>query len=673
MKKIKKLIMFIFLMCINIKTSYAAIKVIPSETFLGIDYSQNLRIANTNSNNISWSSSNINVVLVDNGKIIGVNKGEAYVKVYDGDSVAVCKVKVIDNYVPVQSVRLSKTGESLLLNSVIKLEPIIYPTNASNKKPTYISSNTQVASVDDNGYVTTKKLGTANISVSLEDNVVIYKITVVDKISLQGISVQPSVQLKPNGTVQLNVSYNPNNATDKDVTFSTSNANIATVSNTGLVRAKNPGTAIITVTSKDGGHVATSKITVINNSTSNNPTTNPQVTTTSPQTTQSSSGVNVKLRGIVLNKTTLSLNVNEEELLTVSYNPSDATDKSIIWKSSDPSVATVSDKGRVKAVSVGTTTISAISNDGHYEAKCTLTVNENIGGGDLKLKNIRLSNDRLDMIMGTEKTLEIIYTPSNAANKDVIWTSSDESVATVANGKIKALAVGTTKITVVSNDGGYEDKCYVRVYSNAPVENITFRNESETIYLGYSITLDTILTPEDSLLQNPIWTSSDESVATVNNGVVNALKVGVTTITVSDEKNEKSASIVVTVIKKPPDKLEVTIDGYDLNFDPKVKNYTLTIGGESYLIINTNYDKENIVINGNRDLKNGSIITITASGYNTGKTTYVINIKKRGFNIIYFIAIVSVILIVNLIRIIISNARNKNKSVGLSKNKKRKR
>ncbi len=673
MKKIKKLIFIIFLMCINIKTSYAAIKVIPGETFLGIDYSQHLRIANTGSNDISWSSSNINVVLVDNGKIIGVNKGEAYVKVSDGDTVAVCKVKVIDNYVPVQSVRLSKTGESLLLNSVIKLEPIIYPANASNKKPIYISSNSQVASVDENGYVTAKKLGTANISVSLEDNVVVYKINVVDKISLQGISVQSSVQLKTNGTVQLNVSYNPSDATDKDVTFSTSNANIATVSNTGLVRAKNPGTATITVTSKDGGHIATSKITVIANSTPNNPVTTKPVTTTSPQTTQSSNVSNIRLKSIYLNTTTLALNVNEEEVLSVIYNPNNATDKSVVWKSSDPNVATVSDNGRLKAVSVGTTVISAISNDGHYEAKCTLTVNENNTVDDRKLKNIRFSEDKINLKKGNEKTLEVIYTPSNAINKELTWTSSDESVVTVTNGKIKALSIGTARITVISNDGGYEDKCHVRVYSDAPVEAINFNNERETVYLGYSLTLEPILTPEDSLLENAIWISSDESVATVENGVVNALKVGTTTISVSDESNKIFASIIVMVIKKPPEKLEVTVEGYDLNFDPKVKDYTLAIGGESSLIIKTNYDEENIVINGNRDLKNGSIITITAKGYNTGKSTYVINIKKKGFNIIYFIAIVSIILIVNLIRIIITNARNKSKNMSLGGNKRRKR
>ena len=670
MKKIKKLIFIIFLMCINIKTSYAVVKVIPSETFLGIDYSQNLKIADTESNDISWSSSNINVVIVEGGKIIGVNKGEAYVKVTDGIGVAVCKVKVIDNYVPVQSVRLSSNGESLLLGSVVKLEPIIYPINASNKKPTYISSNVGVASVDANGYVTAKKLGTANISVTIEDRVAIYKVTVVDKITLQGISVQSAIQLKPNGTAQLNVSYNPSNATDKDVSFRTSNSNIATVSNTGLVRAVSPGTATITVTSNDGGHVATSKITVVANSTPTNPVTSPQTTTREPTTQSGGVSNSIKLKGIMLNQTSLTLNVNEEEILSVIYNPTNATDKTVTWRSSNESVATVNN-GRIKTISAGTTIISAISSDGHYEAKCTLTVSENASGDERKLKNIRLSQDKINVKVGDERNLEVIYTPSNANNKSLIWTSSDEAVAIVDNnGKINALSVGTTKITVVSNDGGYEDKCYVKVYSNAPIESIAFQNESETIYLGYVVTLEPILVPENSLLENAVWTSSDETVATVSNGVVNALKVGTTTITVSDEKMEKTASIVVSVIKKPPEKLEVTIEGYDLNFDPTVKDYTLKIGSESSLIIKTNYDEENIVISGNRDLKNGSIVTITANGYNTGKTTYVINIKKTGFNVITFIAVVSIILIVNLIRIIISNARNKTIK---SKSKKRKR
>ena len=666
MKKIKKLIFIIFLMCINIKTSYAAIKVIPSEISLGVDYSQNLVVYDTGSNNISWTSSNPNIVTVNNGKIVGVNKGEAYVKVTDGLSVALCKVKIIDNYVPVQSIKLSQSGGNLVLNDTIKLEPIISPINASNKTPTYISSNAGVASVDSNGNVTAKKIGTANISVLIENKVVIYKVNVVDRVLLQGISVQPAISLKTNGTAQLVVTFNPSDATDKTVSFSTSNPNVAVVSDSGLVRAKAPGTAIITVVSNDGWYEAASKITVTGNSTSQNPVTN-QPTTSSQTNTNNN---NIKLKSISLNKTTLSLNVNEEATLSVTYNPSNATDKSVTWKSSNTGVVTVSSDGKVKAVFQGTATITVTSNDGKYEAKCNVTVqdnstnnngsgNENNTTTEIRLKGIKLSQNRLDIKKGTENILDVIYTPDDATDKSVTWFSSNPEVATVTDGKIKALSIGNTTIRVTSANGYYQDKCDVYVYSDLPIEEIAFEKDTQTVYVGYTITLKTITTPENTLLENPVWTSSNEYVAMVDNGVVTAIDVGSVTITVSDEKNEIVASTIVEVIEKPLPKLEVTIKGYDLNFDPDTKNYKLTIGNESTLDIKTNYEEENVVIAGNHDLKNNSIITITVKGNGDTKNTYVISIKKKGVGIIYFIVIASILLTVNLIRIILNSAKKK--------------
>ena len=188
---------------------------------------------------------------------------------------------------------------------------------------------------------------------------------------------------------------------------------------------------------------------------------------------------------------------------------------------------------------------------------------------------------------------------------------------------------------------------------------IKFDLDTQTVYVGSTTTLNFITTPDNTLLEDPIWTSSDEYVATVIDGVVTAIDEGIATIMVSDTKNEIVASTIVEVIEKPLPELAITIDGYDLKFDPNVKDYTLVIGKESSLSITTNYDSKKVVIAGNRDLKNGSIITVTVPGNDGTKITYVINIKKKGLNIIYFIAIISVLLIVNLIRIVISNTKKK--------------
>jgi len=646
-------------MCINIKSISASIKIMPDEISLGVNYTQNLKVSNTASNNITWTSSNPNVVSVSNGKITGINTGEAYIKATDGLTIALCKVTIIDNYVGVTSISLSKNEETLLLNSTIKLNPTILPINASNKNPIYVSSSPDIVSVTSSGYVTAKKVGSANISITIENKVAIYKVNVVDKIALESIKTQSAMTLKQNGTAKLSITYTPENATDKTVTWKSSNPGIVSVDNDGNIKGISPGSATITIISNDGSHVATSKITVTGNNISNN--NNTTTNQNNNQTTTKSSN-SVKLIGISLNKTTLSLNINEEQTLSVTYNPNNVTDKTVTWKSSNKDIVTVDNSGKIKAISPGLATITVTSNDGKYEAKCSVTVIEpttDNSNNDKKLTSIQLSEEKLILKEGKETKLEVIYNPSDATNKEVTWSSSDEDIVTVNNGIITAISPGTAEIKAISSDGNFEDKCNITVYSNLPLESIKFEKERQTIYVGYTIVLNTIATPENTMFDNPIWSSSNEEVAIVEDGVVTALNVGTTTITLSGENDEIKASTIVNVIEKPADKLEITIDGYDLKFDPNNKNYTLTIGSETSLNIKTNYDESKVAIGGNRDLKNGSIITVTVTENNNTKTTYVISIKKKGFSIIYFIAIISVLLILNIIRILINNKKKK--------------
>ena len=660
MKKIKVFIFIIFIMMFNIKTSYATIKITPDEIFIGINYSQQLKYSNSASNNITWQSSNPNIVTVNNGKIVGINKGEAYIKVSDGFTLALCKVKVIDNYVQVTSIKLEQNEVTLLLNDSTKIISTILPINASNKIPTYISSNEDIATVNPNGYVTAKKLGQASISVSIEDKVAIYKVNVVDKISLESIKVQSSIKLKQNQTGKLTVTYSPQNATDKTVRWQSSNTNIVTVDNNGNVRAISPGTATITVTSNDGNHVAKSQITVITNSTV--AATNNEPTTTSSVTNTESASITVKLNSISLNYTSLSLNIGEDRNLIVTYNPDNATNKNVTWKSSDSKIVKVDNKGQITAVAEGIATITVTSNDGKHEAKCNVTVtnsDDNEQNSTQKLRGIKLNENQIKLKKGREQTLEVTYTPSDASNKEITWTSNNEEVATVKDGKITAVSIGTAEILVTSIDGNYKDRCSVTVYSDLPIESSTFEKEKQTVYVGNTITLTTISTPENTIIEKPVWTSSDEGSATVEDGVVTGIAVGKTTITVSDENGDITASTTVYVIERPLGKLSITIEGYDLKFDPDVKNYTLNIGDESELNIKTNYDSSRVTIGGNRDLKNGSIITISVVGNNNIKNTYVINIKKKGFNIIYFIGIISVLLIANLVRLLIKSKKKK--------------
>lgn len=153
-----------------------------------------------------------------------------------------------------------------------------------------------------------------------------------------------SVALTEGQTTTLAATVSPSGA-DQKVTWTTSNSSVASVSSTGKVTAKNPGTANIIVTTVEGGYTATCTVTVTEKA----------------------------VTGVKLNKTSMSLDVGNTSTLTATISPSGANN-SVIWSSSDPSVATVSSTGKVTAVKAGTTTIMVKTANGGYTAACTVTV-----------------------------------------------------------------------------------------------------------------------------------------------------------------------------------------------------------------------------------------------------------------------------------------------------------
>ena len=103
--------------------------------------------------------------------------------------------------------------------------------------------------------------------------------------------------------------------------------------------------------------------------------------------------------------------------------------------------------------------------------------------------------------------------------------------------------------------------------------------------------------------------------------------------------------------------MNIKIEGYDLKFNPDIKIYTLEIGNESSLKISTNVDENKVRINGNQNLKDGSIITINIT--DEENIRYIINIKQKKDVTIYFIAAISILLLINLIRIMVKNKKKK--------------
>lgn len=248
--------------------------------------------------------------------------------------------------------------------------------------------------------------------------------------------------------------------------------------------------------------------------------------------------VPIAVTSITLDSTSITLVEGENHTLTATISPSNAENQKVLWSSNTSSVASVKD-GIVTAIKVGTATITAKSDDGGKTATCEVTVSAKV----YPVTEVTLNKTSYEMTEGDEFTLTATVNPENATNKNVSWSSSNTSVATVDNGKVTALTTGTATITVKTEDGNKTATCEITVNAKVyPVTGVTLNKTSYEMTEGDEVTLTATVSPENATNKNVSWSSSNTSVATVDNGKVKALKAGTATITVKTEDGDMTAT-----------------------------------------------------------------------------------------------------------------------------------
>ena len=179
----------------------------------------------------------------------------------------------------------------------------------------------------------------------------------------------------------------------------------------------------------------------------------------------------------------------------------------------------------------------------------------NVESAFVDVESVSLNKSETTITIGGTETLTATVAPDNATDKTVTWTSSDESVATVANGVVTAVGVGEAVITATA--GEKSATCTVTV-APIPVSSVTLNKGETTIAIGGTETLTATVAPDNATDKTVTWTSSDETVATVDNGVVTAVAVGTATITAT--AGEQSATCTVTVNDPQVDEVVALID-----------------------------------------------------------------------------------------------------------------
>ena len=254
---------------------------------------------------------------------------------------------------------------------------------------------------------------------------------------------------------------------------------------------------------------------------------------------------NVVVTGVSLDKSSITLPVGQTETLSATVTPENATNKNVIWSSSSPSVATVKN-GVVTAKTAGTAAITVTTVDGSKTATCTVTVNP----AAVAVTDVSLNKTRTTLTVGDKVTLTATVAPANATNKAVTWTSDNESVATVANGVVTAKAAGTAVITVSSVDGNKTATCTVTVNpGTAAVTGVTLNENRITLTVGGYKRLSATVAPANAANKTVTWASDNNSVATVENGIVMAVAAGEAVIRATTEDGGFTAECHVVVNK----------------------------------------------------------------------------------------------------------------------------
>ncbi len=562
--------------------------------------------------NVSYTSSNSSVAVVENGKIKALAEGSANITVsFAGDD----KYAAAENKTIAVTVTLNEASVSVnnaTLDLLVGDEFIVVVTTSpEGLGVTFTPDNSGVVSVDENGVVTALKEGTATVKVSVGGDGV-YALNTTDvtvtvkKIPTEISLANSTVDMKVNEEIAAGASLTP--ADVGNVSYTSSNSSVAVVEN-GKIKALAEGSANITVSfAGDDKYAAaenkTIAVTVTLNEASvsvNNATLDLLVgdefivvVTTSPEglgvtfTPDNSGVVSVDENGVVtalkegtatvkvsvggdgvyaLNTTDVNvtvkkiptsisvdvdnvdMKVGDEVKINATLSPADAGE--LDYTSSDVSVVTVNGIGELIAVGDGTAVITvSFFGDDKYAAAESKNVTVTVTKVDT---SIDVDVNSVDMKVGDEVKINATLSPADAGN--VTFTSSNSSVVSVdAKGNVKAVGAGKANITVsFAGDDKYSAAENKTIAVTVSLRDASVSAEDMELNVGDSAAVVPVTAPEGL---NVTYVPDNSGVVTVENGVVTAVKEGTAKITLTVGGDgvyaENSTTITVTVNKHNP-------------------------------------------------------------------------------------------------------------------------
>lgn len=460
---------------------------------------------NATMKNFTWTSSNPEIVTVDNGYITGIKEGKALITV----KLEEFDVEIVDTMeVLVGNADDSENEEdtiNIALNETHQIK--------SNQGDKYIITDYTLANITDSGLIEPLKEGSTTINI----------------ISLDGKTKKISLNITKESIIALNTSsikivkeeeYQLKSNHSNSIEWYSNNIKVATVED-GLVKGINDGEAIITVVDKNN-NIDKVKVTV--------------------------KGSGVLVKSISLEKEELTLETGKTYQIKPTILPTNATNKSVTYETTDTRVATVNDKGLISAKSSGICIITAYASNNKTASIKLIVLSNNI-----TLDSLDVSPSSITIAKGENYQLTTILTPSNATDKKVVWTSKDNGIVSVNNGLITGNKIGTTYIEATSS--GITSKVEVIVENKrsdiVEISSLDLVESNATMKIGTKKTLEVTYLPTNATNKSFIWTSSDSNVAKVSStGIISALRKGSAIITCKSS-NGKKDTVTINVINNP--------------------------------------------------------------------------------------------------------------------------
>jgi len=497
---------------------------------------------------ILWTSSDTSIAIISStGVVTALQTGNVIIKATSSSNPNISKTVNIIIFKPiinVVSITITSYSNTINIGESKTFYAQVQPLNATDPSILWTSSDTSIAIVSSTGVVTALQTGnviitamsSSNPKISKTVNITIFKpIINVDSITITSYSITLNIGESKTFIAQVQ----PLNATDPSILLTSSDTSIAIVSSTGVVTALQTGNVIIKATSSSNPNISKTVI----------------ITIFKPI---------INVDSITITSYSNTLNIGESKTFYAQVQPVDATDPSILWTSSDTSIAIVSSTGVVIALQTGNVNITVMSvSNKNISKTITITIFKSI----VEVKSISLLKELDTINLGETKTINSQINPANATEPSIIWSSSDTNIASVSTlGVITALQTGNVFITATSVSNPTISKT-VNITINKPiidVVSISFFPYKKTMNMGELQEIYTQIQPVNVTVPTLMWLSSDTSIAKISStGVVTALKPGIVIIKSTSVSNPTiSIDLTITIVNPIIDVVSIILSNY---------------------------------------------------------------------------------------------------------------